>query len=124
MDTIDIVQAAWAGPYCAALLTWSFGTILRVRMAGRTSPPRWAEVLIRGKREIHPFIPFAILINLLIVNWDQGWGDDMFNIVIAAWALIGWFLDKDDDDRWKRRRKKLAEKVSVRGGKLVTVGVR
>ena len=124
MDTIDIVQTAWAAPYIVIIFGWSFGTLVRAYMAGRVSTPAWAARLIRFKREVHPFIPVAILVNLIIVNWDAGWGIDLFNTVIAGWALIGWFLDRDNDDRWKRRRKKLAEKVSVRGGKLVTVGAR
>jgi hypothetical protein len=39
---------------------------------------------------------------------------------------VNWWLwrnDKDDDDRWKRRRTKLAEKVEQVGGKLTVTPV-
>jgi hypothetical protein len=46
---------------------------------------------------------------------------DLFGVGIQ---LACWFAYKDDgDDRWKRRREKLAEKVAESGGKLVVVPV-
>lgn len=40
--------------------------------------------------------------------------------ITVVGVLVGWYLlgKIDDDDRWKKRLKKLAEKVSVVGGKL------
>lgn len=54
----------------------------------------------------------------------------LYNTMIsdeAAWikatnvtmVILGWFwIKENDDDRWKRRRKKLVEKVSIVGGRL------
>lgn len=41
---------------------------------------------------------------------------------MTALNIVGWWLYKNvggDDDRWKRRRQKLAEKVEQVGGRLV-----
>lgn len=41
--------------------------------------------------------------------------------------LLAWLVYRnlpDDDDRWKKRRKKLSEQVSVVGGRLQVVPVR
>lgn len=45
--------------------------------------------------------------------WSKAW--------ILFGVFVGWYLLKSlgDDDRWKRRRKKLLEKVSSVGGRLV-----
>lgn len=43
-----------------------------------------------------------------------------FLLIDMYWAYIAY---KDKDDRWKKRRKKLLEKVSVQAGKLVVVPV-
>lgn len=41
-------------------------------------------------------------------------------VMVTLGVIVSWVIVKNykDDDRWKRRREKLAEKVSVVGGKL------
>lgn len=67
--------------------------------------------------EIKPFYwPMAIVYIWDVVNSDVA-------IWLKATTILGIFLvwsyiKKDRDDRWKRRKKKLLEKVSVIGGRL------
>jgi len=42
----------------------------------------------------------------------------MVGVVVAMWTFA-WFGGPDDDDRWKRRRKRLADRVAVAGHRLV-----
>lgn len=56
---------------------------------------------------------------------ELAWADmpEGLQIFWAAVVLVCWAMN-DGDDRWKRRRRKLAEKVGQLGGKLVVVPVR
>lgn len=46
-----------------------------------------------------------------------------WNAFFDALKLVNWFQlkDVDEDDRWKRRKAKLASKVAKRGGRLAVV---
>lgn len=76
--------------------------------------------------EFRPFALFAIPIDLLfeldmrVTGWSPLWNV----ITILLHGLYFWLCLKDNkDDRWKKRRKKAAEKVKQVGGKLVVVPV-
>lgn len=78
------------------------------------------RVFVNLKREVHPFLPVGLLVDLVIYPLS-GVSNDWWSYLIAAYVLYAWVKDDDDDDRWKRRRKKLADKVAVTGGKLIVV---
>lgn len=74
--------------------------------------------------ELRPFYLPAIFTTSLIAlaTGEWNWGHP----ITLAFSLVNWWLwrnEKDDDDRWKRRREKLAEKVEAVGGKLTVVPV-
>lgn len=71
--------------------------------------------------ELRPFYLLAVLVSIadLALNGEMlGW-----NTVFCALNLACWWIykDADDDDRWKRRRRKVAEKVARLGGRLTVV---
>ena len=52
--------------------------------------------------------------------------DGIVDYLLNAISWVGGYWmrnDKDDEDRWKRRREKVAAKVQEAGGKLVVVPV-
>ncbi len=72
--------------------------------------------------ELRPFLPYTLAADHvadLIATGPLGPGRIISDlIVLACW----WVLTKyDPDDRWKKRRKKVAEKVARVGGRLVVV---
>ncbi len=103
----------WTVLYVAVLFTY---------LAGRSTLPfgRTPHRLIREfSAEAHPFMPFAYLANLAILTWGEPLGSRAAQFAITGMALAGWFLDKDDDERWKRRRRRLGGKVRSLGHRLV-----
>lgn len=84
-------------------------------------PARWARWCWA---ELRPFyLPanavFAIS-GFLISPWTLGG-----SVIATGLGLMVWHLGKDvdDDDRWKRRKAKLAAKVFRKGARLVVVPV-
>lgn len=74
--------------------------------------------------EIKPFYwPIALIHQ--IDRWLDPNEHISIKIVGAILTFLTWqvFKNVDDDDRWKRRKQKLLEKVKVEAGKLVTVPV-
>lgn len=71
--------------------------------------------------ELKPFYLPAVgveIIDSALHGEVHGWNIIWLTIAIATW----WFYkDLDEDDRWKKRRKKLSEKISRVGSKLVVV---
>lgn len=46
------------------------------------------------------------------------------DLIAYGFGLVNWIVYRDigdDDDRWRRRRKRLVEKIAQHGGKLVVV---
>lgn len=43
----------------------------------------------------------------------------------VGWAIVGWFAFRnvDDDDRWRRRHRKLKSRIKQLGGRLTVVPV-
>lgn len=73
--------------------------------------------------ELRPlYIPAHIIVAIHHLTHNPT-GNDWFDLTVGfALAWMMWRY-KDDDDRWKRRRRKLAEKVEAVGGKLTVVPV-
>ncbi len=112
-----MVMWIWTAAYLAVMFTWLGG-----RPYLESLFPRRAKWLTEASAELHPFMPFAYLANLAIATWGEPLGDRWMSFATTGIALAGWFADRNDDDRWKRRRKKLTEKVAVSAGRLVVVG--
>lgn len=70
--------------------------------------------------ELRPFYWPAVVVGLLLGATTEA--SVVAGIKVLLDALV-WLLfrNADDDDRWKRRRRRLAQKVAVRGGQLVVV---
>lgn len=97
---------------------WS-GTFLHLaRFVGRTGGPSLKAVF----HELKPFYWPAICVQAVTDAFMTGVGwDDL--LVVGIWAGCWWAMrnDGDDDDRWRKRRKKLAERVSIVAGRLAVV---
>lgn len=102
-----LINSAW---FYACLAWW---ICQHVRQIEPSRPIVWLA------SELRPlYIPTTIILGAL-----------MFKNGISFWdcwsflgMLIGWFMFKDKhDDRWKKRRSRLKEKVEQRGAKLVVV---
>jgi hypothetical protein len=108
---------------CATVMnTWAISVIViyTARHEG-VEPARWARWCWA---ELRPsYLPanavFAIT-GFLISPWTLG-----ANVIAIGLGLLVWHLGKDldDDERWKRRKAKLAAKVSRKGARLVVVPV-
>lgn len=48
----------------------------------------------------------------------------LFGLTMGLFCCWAYAHDEDDDDRWKKRRQKLAARVAVLGGRLQVVPVR
>lgn len=101
----------------SSALAWVYLLSVRLNIGKRSEN----EILLDMLVELKPIYWPASLLHLWetmtrldMSNWDKGW--DVLGV------LVGWYLivrASQDDDRWKRRREKLLEKVSVSGGRLV-----
>ena len=107
--------------------TFFFLTVLFTWLAGRPmfaifhTAPNWVR---QASAEAHPFMPYLHLTNLAIVTWGTPVGGRWVMFATTGIALAGWFVDRGDDDRWKRRRRKLADRVRSLGHRLAVAGAR
>lgn len=70
--------------------------------------------------------PFALPLLALVCLTDVLTGDlpVPMQVLLAAWNFLSWLVlrtIRDDDDRWKRRRRKVAERIQRQGARLVAV---
>lgn len=91
------------------------------KMLGKRLPERLHGWVRRVYLEIKPFFLYLLVLDLVA---------DAVRRDLSAWDAILFALNVfnyynlrnlDDDDRWKRRKAKLKEMVSVADGKLVVV---
>jgi len=105
----------------AVTTTWTLSGMALSTLKGAGYHSR----LIRGLwAELRPFyLPaVAVLITNHVMAGEMiGWNTFAHTCQIANWFF---FKDVDDDDRWKRRKAKLAEKIERRGGRLVVIPAR
>lgn len=101
-------------------LSWTLsGLVLTIntafRLPIRLGAIRWCF------HEFKPLYPIAYVVV---------YGPDVVTGHVEAWTVAGmffgimnWFTfkDIDDDDRWKRRRRKVVERVRALGGRLTVV---
>lgn len=108
-----------------ACATWTIAAValdfMRTFGVDRDAPGRrfaraiWAELR-----------PFYLLAATIVIAGHVMAGEMMgWNALFDAMKIWVWFQlkDVDEDDRWKRRKRKLAEKIGQRGGRLVVIPV-
>jgi hypothetical protein len=105
----------WGAFYLPAFFIWIFG---RPHGVYARFFPKLQRALYAPSAELHPFMPVIFLINLALITWGEPLGGKTISYAVACMNLYLWWTDKDDDDRWRKRRKKLADKIRVTGGKL------
>ena len=100
------------------MLTWAlFGGALMFKRAGMPCP----NLIVTIWAELRPFyLPATFIYVAVDVAHGRIWGLDM---VFHVCYVLNWFLfkDVDDDDRWKRRRRKVLEKIRATDRGLVVV---
>ncbi len=118
MSALIFLAQAIATVWSLAFSIGIFGQIL----ATMFNMPR-AERVWRAAARIHQelwlFAPPGLLVVVI-----QTWNSDMpFMIVFQALTVYGWWVYRDwpDENRWKRRGRKLKDAIAVRAGKLVIV---
>lgn len=117
MTVTDALLAVVEGLGIAVRLSWALAAIVLMseRGSGRL---RAASVWVIS--ELRPFYLPAVGLRIadLVVHGEMtGW-----NIFFSASALALWWFVKDEgDDRWKRRRAKVTEKIARRGARLVVL---
>lgn len=77
-------------------------------------PALFAEV----SAELHPFVPGLAVGLFLADSWGQPLTGRVLDAALAALQLIGWLFSPNDDDRWKRRRRRLAARIRSAGRRL------
>lgn len=105
-----------------AVLIWQFTYCARwvLKWMGRTSPKPINWVFF----EFRPFVPAGLAVAFVtggMANDGNYAGMRLFNLIVG---MVGWLLarwDKDDDDRWNKRRQAVADRVANVGHKLVVV---
>lgn len=105
----------------AGYLAWLFASFtLPIARALRVD----TTILKSIRMELHPF-RWALVGAAYVLPFfsDHDPGGFWHNTAFAMNLLNCWLYrkDKDDDDRWKRRREKLAAMVAEVGGKLQIV---
>lgn len=106
------IRVLWAFP--AVLL--SVGPVF-----GRGLPDsRFRRVLVILRAEVRPFYLPAMVVCMAEETAQgelTGW-----RVLVEILAVMAWWAFKgEDDDRWKRRRKRVQAKIAQVGAKLVVV---
>jgi hypothetical protein len=117
-EWLEVVGAA--GSWTLTAWTWAAMCIYLRKLLPRGNR---SDRLVNGARhmyhEIRPFYVFLCCVAAVKYAADGfNWTDVISNGV----HVLNWYLYRDvddDDDRWKRRREKLREKIEQVGGKLV-----
>lgn len=107
-----------------AMNVWGVSGIIII--VNKYSSFKFPDILINTARtyyhEIKVFYPVIMVIKagctMSLHEWDNPQSAIGFFLDLACWWYIRDF-DKDDEDRWKRRKDKALEKVSRLGSRLV-----
>jgi hypothetical protein len=109
-------------------VTTAFGwyassTVLFLWIQFQNPPPNWILALRELRAELRPFyLPAAGIV--LAVHIGNGEIGDWWTAFNDSCRFGLWFMYKDfdnDDDRWKRRKARLTEKIQRVGARLVVV---
>jgi hypothetical protein len=115
---VELLIACWSALHIAVVLIWTLGF---PPMLNWVIPARFRACLSNLGAEIHPFIPYILVIDLAVDVWGEtlleGWPAYLFK----AMAFMIWLTERNDDDRWKRRRRKLRARLERAGARLIVV---
>lgn len=105
-----------------AATAWMLSFIVRSvsRLLGRSAPPA-ANWFFFEVRPLAPFFMVGAFLAGAVAYGSDGTGIRIFNLVMG---LANWLMarrEKDDDDRWKRRRDAATARVAEIGGRLQVV---
>lgn len=105
----------------ADTIEWLVPFVIILRMVGKLITGEAPPFIQHAFFELRPlYLPaHVIVVAYQIAHGSLDWANAVLGFGLA-WVI--WQF-KDDDDRWKRRRKKLAEKVEQVGGKLTVIPV-
>jgi hypothetical protein len=105
----------------ADIIEWVMPLVIILRMVSKLITGEVPRAIRHAFFELRPlYLPaHMIVVAYQLVHGSPDWLNAVLGFALA-WVI--WKV-KDDDDRWKRRRKKLAEKVEAVGGKLTVVPV-
>jgi len=90
--------------YLAVYFVWVAG---RPKVAAAFGLPPLVRTL---SAELHPFIPGMVVVGFVALQ-DQPFAARACTAVVTAYQLVLWLIDPGDDDRWKRRRRKIAAQL-------------
>jgi hypothetical protein len=118
-DVLRVIPWAWLAVAICGLVA-----DIRIMFQANPSPrlKKWAD---RLKSMYIEMIPWIIVTNVVYLSSDiarHKWDYMVGDAILVVWSI--WVWHRNDDDRWKRRRKKLVEKVKRVGSRLVTVPAR
>lgn len=106
------------GDYLAAAWYITVGVRLAYHF-NRLPSPRLATWI---RYELDYLVPVAITLNALFDPHGRP-QHHWWTALMIAWQMFCWWLlrrgDRDDDDRWKRRGRRLRERVAAVRGRLV-----
>lgn len=117
--TAFLVLSKWV------LLTWPLTgmTIMILKLLGGQGHPA-LEPLRFMFCELKPFYLPALAAYPMLLVLHGGRPTSLWDAMFIGFAVINWFSyrnDDDDDDRWKRRLRKVAERIERSGARLVVV---
>lgn len=105
-----------------AQVLWVYSsTILALsRLLGSLLPERVMRLCVTLASELRPLYLPAVVLQIAadaMAGRLLGW-----NAFFHGFALLAWWIFKDEgDDRWRKRRKRIREKVARRGARLVVI---
>lgn len=117
--TVCLVLAAILG-YSVSAAWPAAGFVILMADALEVDPPQAVRAVYH---ELQPFYLPAVVVAFVAGSLlhRPDWLSGLWLVAgIGLWAAL---RDLDDDDRWTRRRERLAEKVEAVAGRLVVVPV-
>lgn len=103
------LQLAWVWSYCIRMI---------LKLMNRDAPGVINRIFFEG-RPVVPLLLLAAYLAGAIADGVDGMGWRIWNLAFGFWNWWTARNEKDDDDRWKRRRQAVADRVANVGHKLV-----
>lgn len=87
------------------------------------NPPRWVDLVAHVARTLHAELrPFYLPATVFVIAHSLPHQHSPWDLIGDAFAAACyWVCTLDDDDRWKRRRKRVADRIKATVAGLVVV---